>query len=392
MKVESSNTSLGTNSKTTTTGTSSSGSNIPPGSPLAMICLDQQEFELEVGHAMDVLRKDYPKILHTQPDFSIYDQDLELIDPSGVQLHGVKNYKAAFRLLHTVVGIFYSPSQSILKNRMCFDKARQNIRIHWNAEVIPKAIFGGEKSTLHVDGISVYEFSRVSGNITQHRIERLVINDTPIVPEQGVFAALRGYYNRKSDMEGIPVWNSGLEANGNEVVPFRNFSPTSRSVLFERTDGLVQRSQLGAASPNSSDLDPSEEALEAKNAARKKFGLEPLSMEEFTELQEQVRQLDAQQQQRSAAAAAEMAAKKKKEEGGGFFKKIFGEALQDTCESNYDCERPEVCCDFGFKKMCCSSGMRILDGPKSRYGDWAEVPVIANPGPNYPPLDDPPRY
>ena len=66
---------------------------------------------------------------------------------------------------------------------MCYDKARQNVRISWNAEVIPKTIFGGQKSTLYVDGISVYEFSKASGNITQHRIERLVINDTPIAPE-----------------------------------------------------------------------------------------------------------------------------------------------------------------------------------------------------------------
>lgn len=420
MKVETSGpSSLGNKIKPKTSSTSSSGNNIPPGSPLAMILLDQQEFELEVGHAMDVLRKDYPDILHTKPgktervlgptavsilcwlltglsiavDFSIYDQDLELIDPSGVKLHGVQNYKAAFRLLHAVVSIFYCPNQSILRNRMCFDKARQNIRIHWNAEVIPKAIFGGQKSTLHVDGISVYEVSRVSGNITQHRIERLIINDTPIVPEQGIFAALRGYYNRKSDMEGIPVWNSGLEVNGNEVVPFRTFAPKSTSFLFHQTN--ERTSELGAASPNASDpavVDSLTEAWETKNAARKKFGVPPLTLEEFAELQEQVSQMEAQQQQRSAAAAAELAAKKKKEEQGGFFKKLFGEAMQNTCESNFDCQRPEVCCDFGFKKMCCSSGMRVLDGPKSRYGQLAEVPVIANPGPNYPPLDPPPRY
>jgi len=356
---------------------STSENNIPPGSPLAMILLEQQEFEMEVGHAMDVLRKDYPLILHTQPDFSIYDPNLELIDPSGVQLHGVKNYKAAFQLLHAVVGIFYCPDRSLLNSRMCFDKARQNIRISWNAEVIPKAIFGGQKSTLHVDGISVYEISRVSGNITQHRIEQLVVNETPIAPEQGVFAALRGYYNKKTDKNGIPVYNTGLETN--EVVPFRSFSPMSSSIL------------LRAASPDSDVGGGLSDALEEKNAARKKFGLDPLNMEEFTELQKQVQVLESQQQQRSAAALAEIAAKKKKEARGSFFKNLLGEALQDTCDTNYDCERPEVCCDFGFKKMCCSSGMRIIDGPQSRQGQMAPVPVIASPGPNYPPLDEPPR-
>jgi EF-hand domain pair len=29
---------------------------------------------------------------------------------------------------------------------------------------------------------------------------------------------------------------------------------------------------------------------------------------------------------------------------------------EDACESNLDCFRPQVCCDFHFKKFCCSSG------------------------------------
>jgi hypothetical protein len=38
-----------------------------PGSPLDMICRDQHEFELSVGHAMDTLRSDYPEILTQKP-------------------------------------------------------------------------------------------------------------------------------------------------------------------------------------------------------------------------------------------------------------------------------------------------------------------------------------
>ena len=32
------------------------------------------------------------------------------------------------------------------------------------------------------------------------------------------------------------------------------------------------------------------------------------------------------------------------------------DVFESTCSSNYDCDRPEVCCDFGFKKVCCTSG------------------------------------
>merc|ERR1712176_396188 len=78
----------------------------------------------------------------------------------------------------------------------------------------------------------------------------------------------------------------------------------------------------------------------------------------------------------AAANAAEMSAKAKKtQKQPGFMEKIFGSVLKDTCESNFDCERPEVCCDFGFKKMCCASGTPIFDTQKSMYGQRRLVPV-----------------
>ncbi|KAG7342085.1 DUF2358 domain containing protein [Nitzschia inconspicua] len=424
-------------------GTSSTrriGSGLPQGSPLEMICKDQQEFELQVGHAMDTLRDDYPHILTKNPDYSIYDSQLELVDPSGVRLHGVKNYKNVFRLLHAIVGIFYCPERSGLTFRMCFDKARQNIRIHWNAQVIPKAIFGGYKTTLHVDGISIYELDRISGNITQHRLERLVINDNYITPEQGIFAALRGHAIN-SEVDGVPAFNmertaaiatvtdgeTKQEKNkgqdfSNTIFQFQSHFPSilsSRgSVLFsdsepdecfvgrtststtttldalsssssEQQDGSSGQQQSLSSSTYEHPLSPVDlDALEKKNLARKKFGLKPMTPEEFLELQEQVAELDSEQKKKAAAAAAAAEiAKQQKEQQGGFFNKLLGNALKDTCETNFDCSYPEVCCDFGFKKMCCSSGLRILEGPpQSRQGQLAEVPVPANPGP-FPPDD-----
>lgn len=42
-----------------------------------------------------------------------------------------------------------------------------------------------------------------------------------------------------------------------------------------------------------------------------------------------------------------------------------------TCHSNFDCQKPEVCCDFHYKKICCSSGQLGKD-MKLQY---ATVPV-----------------
>eukprot|EP00985_Skeletonema_marinoi_P031135 scaffold36370_cov161-Skeletonema_marinoi.AAC.2 len=51
-------------------------------------------------------------------------------------------------------------------------------------------------------------------------------------------------------------------------------------------------------------------------------------------------------------------------------KDFFG-LFEDTCESNYDCSRPEVCCDFGFQRRCCDGGKTA----KSLYGEYALIPV-----------------
>lgn len=59
--------------------------------------------------------------------------------------------------------------------------------------------------------------------------------------------------------------------------------------------------------------------------------------------------------------------------------KLFGSVLKDTCEDNFDCERPEVCCDFGFKKMCCRSGMGVFDGvPGQQQLQKIPVQVVAD--------------
>jgi len=399
---------------------------------------DRQEFEMQVGRAMDTLRDDYPQILVKDLDYSIYHSELELIDPSGVHLHGLKNYENAISLVHTMVGIFYCPDQSDLKFRMCFDKARQNIRIHWNARVVPKAIFGGYKTTLHVDGISIYELDRGSGTITQHRLERLVMNDSQVSPEHGVFAALRAHSiqsQAQAHLEGVPSFHRHLDAATENVgeessynIPenmlrFQSKMNTNHkgSLLFgedengEESSALrsfvtasSSRSRMNALSSSArSNVDGDKSishmdstnaaALEKKNTARQKFGLKPINMEDFLEIQKQVQEMELQQQKKASTAAAEamelQRSKQQKSNSGGFFGKLFGEALKDTCESNYDCERPEVCCDFGIKKMCCSSGLHITEGLQSRQGQLVRVPIPnPNPFPGNDPRNEDPLY
>ena len=157
------------------------------------------------------------------PDFSIYDPEIEFVDPSGVKVTGLRKYKAAFGLIHGFIQFVYCLEKSSITFRLCFDKARQNIRIHWNAEIVPREIFG--KSHFFIDGISVHELSLESGNLTQHRIERLLMNDQPVMPREGVIARLRREHS---------VTVPSFIQNENAIVNFQLHNP-----LGHRTPSLL---------------------------------------------------------------------------------------------------------------------------------------------------------
>jgi len=389
------------------------------GSPLGMIVDERHEFELALGKCLDTLRSDYPNILVSNPDFDIYHEELETIDPSGVKLHGLQNYKKAWNFVHAIINVFYCPERSGLTFKMVYDMARNNIRVSWNAEIVPKAIFGGTKTTLHVDGISVYEISQLEGKITQHRVERLVINDTPVQAEKGLWYALM---HDVIDPEAVPIPNmysrseqKKYEGRDTDTVVTAPQSPSpphvmqftlptttitktasSSSSLFATSNDNNDSSSESSSSDNSFDL----EEYESKNAYRKKFGLKPLTREEFEQVQMETQRLASEQQQRaaslSASSAAEYQSQAPKKEN--FVQKLFGNALKDTCESNDDCNRPQVCCDFGFTKKCCTSGMRIVDNPYQQR-QRVLVPLGKAPGDTdsgYPdgrgPMDSPSPY
>lgn len=168
---------------------------------IQQIADDRREFQMNLGKAMDTLRKDMPEILHQRPDYSIYSQDIRLVDPSGVQLTGIDSYKSAVAFFQTFIGFWFS-TKSGLQYRMVYDFARASIRISWNAVLIPKVPLG---RPLYVDGVSYYQLDRSTGTIDEHRIERLVINNSAVAPPYGVLSLLQQDVLRMRGTSRVPV-------------------------------------------------------------------------------------------------------------------------------------------------------------------------------------------
>jgi len=166
---------------------------------------ERRLYEMNLGHAMDTLRKDYSKLLTDSLDFSIYSSDVTLVDASNhIHLQGLANYKTAFAFLQTLVKFFYHTSSNTLsgshvQHRMVYDFARQAIRISWNVQFTPKLSLASSSPSsvsssaarVYMDGISVYKLDSKTGQIIQHKIEHVVINGSSVVPPQHVFTTLK---------------------------------------------------------------------------------------------------------------------------------------------------------------------------------------------------------
>jgi hypothetical protein len=352
----------------------------------------QREIEMAIGKAADTLRKDYPNILKCCPNYEIYDPDVELVDPSGVTLHGLGNYKRTYGILRTIVNFLYDMEESGLTFRLLYDFSTKSIRVIWHAVLIPKPIYGGYARRVHIDGISVYEMDRTTGLICKHRLDRTCLNNIPIQYPQGIWNAL---HTQVIEPNGIPV-GVGIPAGGywrtdNSPLPFL---PSASSRLLDIVPTLSGASMACTTTtdvPPDTTSDGSDEAirkdsadfmeqLERRNRSRAKFGLKPLSPEEFVELEQEVRELESKQREKLAANKRQQQQQSQQAVSYsspkiGLLDKIFADVIPDKCESNEDCERPLVCCDFIFKKICCASGVPV------GYGQMrpALIPVPARP-------------
>mmetsp|Transcript_32818 Transcript_32818/g.79779 ORF Transcript_32818/g.79779 Transcript_32818/m.79779 type:complete len:323 (+) Transcript_32818:238-1206(+) len=168
---------------------------LPP--VLQQITDERKNFQMNLGKAMDTLRKDYPEILKQTPDFSIYHPDITVVDPSGVQLTGIDSYKSSIKFMQQFVKFWFQMDRSGLQFRLVYDFARSSIRVSWHAVLIPKVPLG---KPLHLDGICMYKLDVESGKVVEHKFEKLSINNTPVVPPYGVFSLLQ-----QQDLMGVPA-------------------------------------------------------------------------------------------------------------------------------------------------------------------------------------------
>jgi len=337
-------------------------------SPLNEIIESRRNFELNLGSSIDVLNADYPLLLEKQPDLSIYNRKISVIDPSGVQaVRGIDGYKYMFGALRMAAGVFFSTKNSYIEHNLTYDWVRSQIRVSFKITLVPKnevkktdeqhhqaqldLVLGKKASASNsyvtISGISEY-YVDSDGKIVKHIISNVVINDKPMAVGLGMgelFSMQQGKLARGGATGGY-----GFSGGLNRI----------KSQSAQRDVILRLHSAANSGDNNNEHIDIE---LEKKNDARKKFGLEPITREQLDEIERGNREVLMKFNQEIAGkeSADPTAITKPDTSPLNLLSNIFDAVTKDVnapkkCDTWEDCEGME-CCDLIVTKVCCNTGL-----------------------------------
>lgn len=317
-------------------------------------------FKLNQGRAIDILRADYPRLLTQKPDLSIFAPELELHDPSGKRLTGLRQYERVFDMLRFLRRTTMQDAQ--VTYRLVVQDER--IRVRWSAKLWMRdpalgmtKLPNGEQALVHLDGVSNYDLDK-EGKIRKHTLENIVMRGQEDMPAINLGFAWPTP-QLATPAQAMPFFRSLFDALPEPERKQLPTPPTRHATARQRRSPPPQASAAG------------ETPLE--RAAR-----------ERAEDEAKAKQLAELRQPRVNGRAAEGNG----DGGKGSFLSAMKKTLPQPCETSYDCERPEVCCDLLFGTICCSGGMMIptVDGPQMGLQPQAiPIPVEADNGPPMPP-------
>jgi len=309
------------------------------------------EYQLNQGKAIDSLRRDYPRLFTHEPDFSIFREDIELHDSSGIRIAGMAGYQRVFSILRWVGSTTMNKAE-VTHRLVVTDDV---IRIRWSAKLWMKGLnfgAGAEPALVHLDGVSAYELDG-KGMIRLHRLENIVLTGR--------------------DQQAINLGFAWPAAETPVPVPARPFFRTLDAALaIAGGPATAAPAMLQPTLPRSARRTP---------PPRASGDAEPPAETPFERAARERAEDAAKEAERRAQMIPIFEEPKAKK---GPFGLSLGALAPQSCESNFDCERPMVCCDLIVASVCCNSGLMVgkPDPSASLQGVPIPIPVERDEGGN----------
>ena len=351
--------------------------------------IEVNDYQVNFGRAIDRLQDDYPRILREEPDVSIFSENLLLKDDSGVRLQGIEQYLRMFAMMRFLRNSTMTGDEVTF--RIVVDGPE--VRVRWHAKLwvkdprtaLPGIFAPDEPPVIIIDGVSVYE-ANDAGFIFSHKLEDVEV--TPSSVQDALNGILAVAWPRAQSVL-VPV--GGVSSS---TVSSTSKSPAIAMSPFMAATRTCLRTVLDLEEPKDGEYVPSlvhptaittvttavttvTTAVSAAQAQRRASVPVAMAGRGETPMERALR--ERAEDTETARQRAEQRRQKQREGDGGFIGRIastLNDGLFDLspqgCESNYDCERPEVCCDLVFARICCSSGSMIGAGggrgPKGQLG------------------------
>lgn len=370
-------------------------------SPINEIIESRRKFELQLGKTIDTLNADYPELLKAPPTYDIYNQRVSVVDPSGVEaIRGLEQYKNMFGVLRMAAGFFYSTTNSFIEHKLVYDWVRSQIRVSFKITLVKggrddaskishqqamEAVLGTRASAKNdhtvVSGISEY-FVDADGKIVKHVISNIVINDKPVTIGLGMGDLFNLQQGRiaTNGAGGMSLSVPPTLARRSTTIP--GFQKSLRLGNQRHSAARQTLLRLYTVSPSASDDQYDlEKSFAEKNEARVKFGLKPITFDEYkkilTDNADLGNHFQSQQQMKEEEERLKLnAASGKPANPINIFSSVLSAILPKdmdapkTCETFEDCDNME-CCDLIVAKICCKTGL----GSHAYMPDLIPVPI-----------------
>jgi hypothetical protein len=221
------------------------------------------------------------------------------------------------------------------------------IRVRWSAKLWMRdpalgltKMANGEPAVVHLDGVSNYHLD-AEGKIYKHVIENII---------------MRGSEEAQPVQLALSWPKMGLTPELALPMPF-GLRPLDAPNTWSPPEALkalfTADSESHAAQQPTAQQQPASPVHSRAAKPVKRRGGEPQASESY----ETPMQRAARERAEDAERAARLEELRAPEQES--VTKRMGLTMPQACETSYDCERPDVCCDLLFGSVCCNGGLMI---------------------------------
>lgn len=132
------------------------------------------DFDLNRGRVFDALRRDIPEFMNRELDWDVYAPDVQLVDPSGVEIEGLDKYQRIHSSLRLVRQL--ALNDWTIRFQIRYDWCQRSVVVQWYSRWYLKT----SSAPLHVDAVSYFDLND-DGLISRHRIDRAIINSRHVM-------------------------------------------------------------------------------------------------------------------------------------------------------------------------------------------------------------------